>query len=176
MKKLFLAAIAAFTIAISAHAQSITATNAPSFIDSVIAYTTSSNTNYDFSTVKLDIETGYRQANGTGASSFAKLGYYVTPTIQLNAEIGYFGIGSPINSFEAGIGYALYQHYDIRITAELNGGYDDNVRAGVIEPGIEAKKMLSTHTYASIGLYLPYYVGKSFNTSPTFTTGVGATF
>lgn len=154
-------------------------TNTPTtgtFVDSLIAYGTTSNTNFNFDTVKLDIETGYRQAVGTGASSFTKFGYYVTPAIQLDASIGYFGIGSPINSFEAGIGYALYQYYDVRITANLDFGYDDNQRAAVIEPGIEAKKKLTKNTYASIGLYLPYFVGKPFNTSPTLTTGVGATF
>lgn len=176
MKKLMLTALAAFTIAITSHAQGIASTNAPNFVDSAIAYATSYNTNYTFDTVKLDIETGYRQANGTGASSFAKLGYYATPKIQLNAQIGYFGIGSPINSFEAGISFSVFQKYDVRVTAEVNGGYDDNIRAGVIEPGLEAKKKLSPNTYASIGLYLPYYVGKPFNTSPTFTSGVGATF
>ena len=154
-------------------------TNAPTtgtFVDSVIAYGTTSNTNFSFDTVKLDIETGYKQATGTGSASFTKFGYYVTPAIELDASIGYFGIGSPINSFEAGVGYALYQHYDVRITASLEGGYDGNARAGVVEPGFEAKKKLTNNTYASIGLYLPYFVGKTFNTNPTFETGVGATF
>ena len=128
-----------------------------------------------FDNVRIDLETGYKQATGTGSASFAKLGYYVTPKIQLNASIGYFGIGSPINSFEGGIGYAVYQNYDLRITVELDGGYDQNQRAGEIEPGIELKKKMSPNTYASLGLYLPYFVGKDFNTSPTFTTGVGFT-
>jgi hypothetical protein len=176
MKKL-LAALAASTLVMAGHAQvAITSTNAPTFIASAATYLTTQNTNFDFASYKLDLETGYRQANGTGASSFAKLAYYVTPAIQLNAQIGYFGIGSPINSFEGGIGYAIYQKYDVRVTAEINGGYDANVRSGVVEPGFEAKKKMTKNTYASIGLYLPYYVGKAFNTSPTFTTGVGATF
>jgi len=178
IKHLILAAAAAVSSALTSTAQTTNSalTTPVTFADSVIAYGTSYNTNYSFDAVKLDLETGYRQANGVGASSFAKLGYYVTPAIQLNAEIGYFGIGSPINAFEAGVGYAVFQKYDLRVTVEIDGGYDDNQRTGFVEPGLEVKKKLTTNTYASIGIYLPYYVGEQFNTSPTFTTGVGATF
>jgi len=175
MKKIAIIGLGALLLAsVSTQAQ-IVSTNAPSFVTSFTDYATQINTNYNYDNVTFDVETGYKQATGTGSASFAKFGYYATPKIQLNAEIGYFGIGSPINSFEAGIGYAVYQNYDLRVTAEINGGWDANERAGLVDPGLELKKKLSPNTYASLGMYLPYFVGKAFNTSPTFKTGVGCT-
>lgn len=173
--KNIIAALLLTGLAFTAKAQT-NAPTVPSFVNSVISYATSIDTNYTFAGVKLDIETGYKQATGVGSASFTKLGYYVTPAIELDASIGYFGIGSSINSFEGGVGYAIYQNYSVRVTANLEGGYDGTKNAGVVEPGFELKKKLTTNTYASVGISLPYFIGKTFNTSPTFTTGVGATF
>ena len=137
---------------------------------------TSFNTNYTFTNNVFDVETGYKQVTGVNAASFATFDYYVTGDFEASATIQYSGVGSAINAGEVGIGYAIVNHYDTRLTLDLFGGYD-NVRAsGEIEPKIEIKKKLSVNTFASVGMSLPVFFKGGFNSQPTFWAGLGFTY
>ena len=170
MKKLIAIAVLGLSVAV-AHAQGGT-----NFVQSVQYYFTSFNTNYSFAGEMLDGETGYKQVTGVNAASFATLNYHINDNIELSGSIQYSGVGSPINALEIGVGYALINYYDTRLTVDLYGGYDWYQEAGVVEPKLEVKKKLTTNTFASIGVSLPYYFSHSFNNNPTFWTGVGFTF
>jgi hypothetical protein len=172
--KLFIIISAILVMVITSKAQ--TATNVPSFFTSVEAYMTSFNTNYTFTNNIFDLETGYKQVTGANASSFATFDYYITQNFEASAEIQYSGVGSAINGGELGIGYAIVNHFDTRLTLDLYGGYDDIRASAMVEPKVEIKKKLSTNTFASIGISLPIFFSGGFNTDPTFWAGAGFTY
>jgi hypothetical protein len=180
MKKIIIIAViglAALLAGVTAQAQ--TSTNTPSvstFFTSAEDYLTSFNTNYTFSGVKIDFETGFKQVNGQPAASYASGNYYITANLEAGANITYFGAGSAINGGQASIGYALINHYDTRLTIDLGLGYDGISKTAVIEPRVEIKKKLSANYYASMGISLPIEFKQKFNSVPTFYTGVGFTY
>lgn len=171
--KNILAAMAALIITASA-AQAQTNT-VPGFFGSVQSYFTQFNTNYVWTGIMFDAETGYKQVTGVNAASFASINYHIGDSVEAVGNIQYSGVGSAINSAELGIGYAI-NHYDTRLTADLLGGYDNYQNSGVIEPKLEVKKKLTMNTYASVGISLPIYFSRQFNSNPTFWTGVGFSF
>lgn len=161
-------------VGISAKAQT-NVTTVPTFFGSVQAYFTSFNTNYLWTGVMFDAETGYKQVTGVNAASFADINYHIGDAFEAVGTIQYSGVGSAINGGEIGIGYAI-NHYDTRLTADLLGGYDLNRACGEIEPKLEVKKKLTTNTYASVGMSLPIFFNGGFNSQPTFWTGLGFSF
>ena len=151
-------------------------TNTPAtFFTSVQDYFTSFNTNYVWTGVMFDAETGYKQVTGVNAASFATVNYHIGDSVEAVGNIQYSGIGSAINGGEIGIGYAI-NHYDTRLTIDLLGGYDTGRGCGEVEPKLEAKKKLTVNTYASVGMSLPVFFKGGMNTQPTFWTGLGFSF
>lgn len=156
--------------------QAQSATNVPTFFTSVEAYMTSFNTNYTFTNNTFDLETGYKQVTGVNAASFATFDYYIAQNFEASAEIQYSGVGSAINGGELGVGYAIVNHYDTRLSLYLYGGYDDVRAEGFVESKVEIKKKLTKNTFASIGMSLPIFFKGGFNSEPTFWTGVGFSY
>ncbi|MDE2100810.1 MAG: hypothetical protein KGL39_26425 [Patescibacteria group bacterium] len=171
----FLAILAAVAAIFSCSAKAQTNTPA-TFFTSAESYLTSFNTNYTFDGVTLEMSTGYKQVTGINAASFVDAQYNFANGLNIDASIQFSGVGSPINAFQAGIGYNVIKHYDCEVNAVVLAGYDDVKSAGVYEPGLTLKKKLTPNTFAELGISLPIYSTGSFNRNPTFRVGTGFTF
>ncbi len=169
-----------------AHAQSAAAVNpSATFVNSVENYFTSLNTNFTFSGVKLEMSSGYKQVTGANAASELYAQYNLTDQMDVMGNLQFSGIGSAINAVEVGPGYALINHYDVKVQADLLIGWDSTKGdtsgqsgrgALVIEPRLALKKKLTLNTYAETAVSLPEYsIGKA-NTQPSFYIGVGFTY
>lgn len=148
-----------------------------SFLNSAEIYFTSFNTNYNFTNITMEVSTGYKQVTGVNAASFLDAQYDLANGVNFGASFQFSGVGSAVNTFEAGIGYNIIRHYDTAVDVRLMGGYDTVVKAGVIEPGLTLKKKMTPNTFSEIGVSLPIYLNNStFNNNPTFWVGAGFTF
>lgn len=159
-----------------AHAQTNQVATPQTFFTSAQAYLTSFNTNYSFTDITLEVSTGYKQVTGVNAASFLDAQYDFANGLNIGGSLQFSGVGSPINGFEAGLGYNLIRHYDASVNVQLLGGYDNVRKDGVIEPGVTLKKKLSPNTFAEIGASLPVFFSGGFNSQPTFRVGTGFTF
>jgi len=149
--------------------------NLPNFIQQVVTWGTSLNTNYNWTNVTLQIEDGYKQATGSGASDYLRV-QYDFGNFNAGVEGEFLGIGSQFTAGEAEFGYALFSSYDFKIEANLLVGYDRGVKAAEIEPEIKVTKLITANTYATAGFSLPWFSKGSFNSSGQFRIGAGFTF
>src|ERR1700676_4942798 len=90
------------------NADQATPPTVPTFFTSVQSYFTSFNTNYSWTNISFDAETGYKQVTGVNAASWAELNYHIGDSFEAVGVIQYSGVGSAINGGEIGIGYALH--------------------------------------------------------------------
>jgi hypothetical protein len=161
-------------------------TNIPSFFSSAETYFTSFDTNYSWTTITIEADTGIAQATGKGAVDKIDLGYDLGSSSQyrIGLEGEFLGVGSAVNGAEATFGYSLIQHYDLRVEIVLGGGYDGlaenaaskQVGSYEVEPGLELDKKLTANTYAKMEASFPvYFVGK-FDAVPRLFVGAGFTF
>jgi hypothetical protein len=161
---------------ISAGGAATAATNSvPNFINQVAVWGTSFNTNYSWSTVKVQIEDGYKQATGSGASDYLRV-QYDRNAFNVGLEGEFLGIGSQFTAVEGEIGYALVSKYDFKLEANLLAGYDRSFKSFEIEPEIKATKMLTVNTYATAGLSVPWFAKGTFDATPQIRVGAGFTF
>jgi hypothetical protein len=153
-------------------------TNAPvTFFTSAELYLTSFTTNGTWTNLTLEAATGYKQVTGVNASSILDLQYDIpNSAVTIPVSFQFSGVGSPINAAEAGIGYAAVRYMDTELEGDLLGGYDSTVNGGVIEPRIVLKKKMTANTFSEIGLSLPIYTTKKFNSNPSFLIEAGFTF
>lgn len=149
--------------------------NLPNFINQVAVWGTSFNTNYNWSTVKVQIEDGYKQATGSGASDYLRV-QYDRNAFNAGIEGEFLGVGSQFTAVEAEVGYALVSKYDFKLEANLLAGYDRDRKAFEVEPELKATKMLTGNTYATVGLSLPWFAKGTFDGTPQIRAGAGFTF
>lgn len=153
-----------------------TSTNSiPNFINQVAVWGTSFNTNYDWSAVKVQIEDGYKQATGSGASDYLRV-QYDKGAFNLGVEGEFLGIGSQFTAVEAEAGFALISKYDFKLEANVLAGYDRGIKSFEVEPEIKATKMLTVNTYATVGVSMPWLAKRTFDGTPQFRVGAGFTF
>ena len=96
--------------------------------------------------------------------------------MEAGASIGFEGVGSTIGTAQAIIGYAIFEHYDAKVSLDAEVGYSWYQRAGMIEPELVIEKKLTSNTFVRIGVSAPIYFRGAFNRSPSFETGLGFTF
>lgn len=156
-----------------------------SFLGSVQSYLTDINTNYTFTNVTLEASTGYKQVNGANAASEMYLQYNFGGGFDAMANFQFSGVGSAVNAAEAGVGYALINHFDTKVQADLLAGWDttkgavvkgSSQGAIVVEPRVALKKKLSLNTFAETAISLPVYTIGKLNTQPSIYIGVGFTY
>lgn len=167
-------ALGAICLAPAVKAQS---TNAPSqtIFNSIEYYFTSFNTNYTWTNVSFEVDSGYAQVTGVNAASKLNLQYDLG-NFNVGTSLQFSGVGSAVNAFEGQVGYAIIDHYDTKVDVDLRAGYDDTIRGGVIEPLLSLKKKLTPNTYAETALSFPVYTSGTFTRTPTIYVGVGFTF
>ena len=174
--KLFLLGLGGLcALAVSSPAQTNAPTSVPSFLATSQSWLTSFNTNYTFTGVTFEFSTGYKQQVGVNAASFATVQYDIN-RFNLGADFQFSGVGSAVNQAEAQIGYAIIDHFDTRLEADLGVGYNAISASAVIEPELILKKKLTENTFAETGLSLPQFTKGSLNTSPSFWVGAGFTY
>ena len=162
-------------LAIGFTAQAQTNTPAGNIFGTIESYLTSFNTNYTWSGVTLEFDTGYAQVTGVNAASKLNLQYDIG-NFDLGTSLQFSGVGSAFNAYEGQIGYAVLNHYDTKIDVVLRAGYDDTVQSAVVEPGITLKKKLTENTFAETAITMPIYFHQQFVKTPTFYIGVGFTY
>ena len=157
------------------HSNAPAAPTLPNFIQQVAGWGTSFNTNYSWTPVTLQIEDGYKQATGSGASDYLRVQYDLGK-FNVGVEGEFLGIGSQFTAGEFEAGYTLFSKYDFKIEANLLAGYDRGVKAAEIEPELKITKLITANTYATAGFSLPWFSKGAFNSSGQFRVGAGFTF
>lgn len=173
-----LAAAAALAFTLNLNAQSVDSpvTNSiPNFINQVAVWGTSFNTNYNWSNVRVQIEDGYKQANGSGAADYLRF-QYDRKAFNLGVEGEFLGVGSQFTAVEAEAGCALISKYDFKLEANLLAGYDRSLKSFEVEPELKATKMLTVNTYVTAGLSIPWFAKGAFDATPQIRAGAGFTF
>ena len=179
MKKLLsLLSIAALalTAATTSPAQTAPTNSIPNFITQVQTWATTVNTNYDWTNATLQVDSGYKQATGQGASSYLAVQYNFASAWNVGVEGQFYGIGSAFNSVELQAGYALFRNHDFKIEGNLLAGYDNTRSAFVAEPEIKAVKMMTVNTYTTAGFSMPFFSKGKFDAAGQFKIGVGFFF
>ncbi len=176
MKSLLLAVLMSLALDLTPAVQAQT-TNAPAqtIFNSIQSYFTAFNTNYTWTNVSFEVDSGYAQVTGVNAASKLNLQYDIG-NFNLGTSLQFSGVGSAVNAFEGQIGYAIINYYDTKVDVDLRAGYDDTIRGGVIEPLLSLKKKLTPNTYAETALSFPVYTSGTFTKTPTVYIGVGFTF
>ena len=175
MKKLLSITAVAAALLCANNLQAQTNGPAGTIFSSIEYYFTSFNTNYTWTNVTIEADSGYAQVTGVNASSKLNLQYDIG-NFDVGTSLQFSGIGSAVNAYEAQVGYAVVNYYDTKVDAFLRAGYDDTQRAAVIEPGISLKKKLTPNTYAETAITFPIYTAGTFTRTPTIYIGVGFTF
>lgn len=147
-----------------------------SFLTTAKDWITQVDTNFPFTGTTLEFSTGYKQQVGINAANYVNVQYDLGK-FNVGGDIQFSGFGSAVNQIEFQFGYALIEHYSVKLDADLRFGYSTVSDSGVIEPALVLKKKLSTNTYAEMGVSMPEFLNqKSFNTSPSFILGAGFTY
>lgn len=172
--KTIIAIIAAAVLSISAQAQTNVITP-QTFFQTTESYLTSFNTNYTFVGNAIEVSTGYKQVTGVNAASVLDAQYDIA-RFNIGGSMQFSGVGSPVNALEIGGGYALIEHYDVKLDADLLGGYDWVKKAMVVEPELSISKKMTPNTFTRLAISMPVYSKGSFNRSPSFRVEVGFTY
>lgn len=139
-------------------------------------YFTSFNPSYSWTNVSWEFDTGYKQVVGQPAANAINLQYDFANRLEVAISAEFDSIGSPVNSVEPEIGYAVWRYEDTEVDATIGLGYDFNLRAFKADPNLTLKKKLSENTYSFLRIGFPYYAGSAFSRNPEFEIGVGGTF
>lgn len=148
----------------------------PSFFASAENYFTSFNTNYTWTHLTLEAATGYKQVTGVNAASTLDVQRDFSGRWDVGLAAQFSGVGSPVNALQAQVGYALVEHFDTKLEADLRAGYDWTRSAAVAEPVLFIGKKLTPNTFLKTGVSLPIYSRGRFNRTPTFYLETGFTF
>lgn len=162
----------------TAKAQISTNTPLAGYPDIVLGYFTSVNTNLSWTNNTISIATGYKQVTGQPAASTLDLAYYFGSNSRWNigADLGYDGVGSSFNAYEAQIGYELVQYYDAILEVDLRAGYDDADHVGIVEPVLMGKKKFVNNAFAETGIGVPIKFEGESKTEVEFFVEAGWTF
>jgi hypothetical protein len=149
--------------------------NVPNFFNDAYTWGTSFNTNYSWTPIKIQIEDGYKQATGSGASDYLRIQYDIGK-FNVGIEGEFLGYGSQFTAVELEFGYTLFSKYDFKIESNLLAGYDRGMRAAEIEPELKMTKLITANTYMTAGYSMPWFSKGTFNSSGQFRVGAGFTF
>ena len=175
MKKTILTIVILISVLVGIQAQTNPPSDLPTFAQSTEKYFTTINTNFSFANTKLEISIGADYMAGVNWANYVKSQYDLR-SFDIEANFRNIGIGGKIQSVEAGFGYALINHFDTKVTAWVDGGYDMDRRCGVVEPGATLKKKSTLNTYFETGISWPFYFRGVKNQYPNIRLGTGFTF
>ncbi len=150
------------------------ATPEQTFFQSVGGYLSSINYTNTFTNNVLEVSTG---AGETGPI----LGNYVkaqhdAKRWDVSATVRNAGIAGVIESAEAGGGFKVIEAGDTALTVAVEGGWDWNKHAGLVEPQLVLRKKATKNTFFETGLSLPEWTTGAANKTPGFFIGTGFTY
>jgi hypothetical protein len=155
---------------------SLGSTIAPAnFFGTVQSYLTSVDTNFDWTSNRLEIAAGADYLDGLQWADYVS-GQYDFGRWDLESKIRNIGIAGAVESVEGGGGYTLIQDYSLKLQGSLLVGYDFNRSAALIEPQAVIKKKSTRNTYLELGVGMPLWLQKSFNDRPNLFIGAGFTY
>jgi hypothetical protein len=168
--------VLALLIGIEANAQ----TNAPispeNFFQTAANYFTSANTNYTWTGNTLEVAAGADYMSSVNWANYldaqCDLGRFGIEAKMRNA-----GIAGTVDSVEAGVGYTLISYYSVKLEAGIDGGYDLNRNAALIEPKLTLRDKLTPNTFLGLAISLPVWTnGRPLNTVPDIGIETGFTY
>jgi hypothetical protein len=163
-------------IGVLALALTITAQAQSNILDTAKGYFTSFNPAYCWTNVTLEFDTGYKQVVGQPAANAVNIQYDFANRLEAAISFEFDSIGSPVNSVEPEIGYAVFRYEDTEVDTSVGFGWDFNYHAFKADPNVTLKKKLTDNTYSFLRMGFPYYAGSTFSRNPEFELGVGGTF
>lgn len=191
MKKLtsIILAIAALGLC-NVNAQTTTAPATPTTPADVISgigdYFSSVNTNLSWDATPFSLWTGVNYQSGVNTSAEIGASYDLwKPTASATATtklaiapevtLRNAGIAGTIVSGQGGIGLSI-EHYDLKLTGYLDGGYYLPANSPMFEIGGRVLKKITISTHAGVGLSFDHYFKQGNQNTPTVTTFVGWDF
>jgi hypothetical protein len=172
--------LALVTLNLAAHAQTNQTSSSSSppqnFFQTAEDYFTSANTNYTWTGNTLEIAAGADYMSSVNWANYLDAQYDLGK-FDLDAKMRNAGIAGTVDSAEAGIGYTLISYYSIKLEAGLDGGYDLDRNAALIEPKLTLRDKLTANTFLGLTLSLPVWVnGKPVNNVPDIGIETGFTY
>lgn len=175
----FLAAIGLLYLLTSdftAHAQTNTATPPQSFFETAKDYLTSANTNYTWTSNTLEMAVGADYMSSVNWANYVDAQYDIGRFV-IEAKMRNAGIAGTVDSAEGGVGYALIEYYSVKLEAGVDGGYDLERNAALIEPKLTLRDKLTPNTFLGVAISLPIWAsGKPINTVPDIGIETGFTY
>jgi hypothetical protein len=161
---------------LSVHAQTNTPPSPQNFFQTAEGYFTSANTNYTWTSNTLEVAAGADYMSSVNWASHLDAQY----------DLGKFGIGvkmrnagiaGTVVSTEANIDYTIISYYSIKLAAGIEGGYDLDRNAALIEPRLVLRDKLTPNTFLGISLSLPIWAnGRPMNSVPDIGIETGFTY
>ena len=152
------------------------------FFQTIGGYLTTINTNYSFTSNTFEVSIGAGQS-GSILANYVKAQFDLgglAPAAgarwDVSTTIRNAGIAGVIQSAELGGGCKVIACGDTAVTVAVEGGWDWNRAAGLIEPQILARKKATRNTFFETGISLPEWTRGAFNKTPAFFVGTGFTY
>ncbi len=173
-----------------ARAQTNSPTSPQNFFQSVEQYFTSANTNYNWAGNTFEIAAGADYMSSVNWANYLDLQYDLGSTLSsqnsqpacldrfaLEAKIRNAGVAGTVVSAEAGLQCTLISYYSVKLQAGVDGGYDLERNAAIIEPKLTLRDKLTPNTFAGVCLSLPIWAGgQPVNNVPDIGVEAGFTY
>lgn len=169
-------------------------TNSPTlpqnFFQSVEQYLASANTNYTWAGNTFEIAAGADYMSSVNWANYLDAQYDFRSTLNsqnsqpafldrlaLEAKIRNAGVAGTVVSAEAGLQCTLISYYSVKLEAGVDGGYDLERNAAMIEPKLTLRDKLTPNTFAGVCLSLPIWAGgRPVNNVPDIGVEAGFTY
>lgn len=147
----------------------------PNFLADTYKWVTAVNTNYDWTNVQYQAESGYKNTTSGAPAAFVgatrNFGAF-----EMGAEFQILANSATVQQAELRLGWQIYKNHDVKISAALLAGYDMNNSSAIIEPELRVTKLLTVNTYTFFSYSLPWETVGKFNSPGQLRTGFGIGF
>ena len=155
-------------------------TNVPvspqNFFQTAASYFTSANTNYSWAGNTLEVAAGADYMSSVNWANYLDAQYDLG-RFGIEAKMRNADIAGTVDSVEAGVGYTLISYYSVKLEAGVDGGYDLNRNAALIEPKLTLRDKLTPNTFLGLAISLPVWTnGRPLNTVPDIGIETGFTY
>ena len=146
------------------------------FFQTAANYFTSASTNYTWTGNTLEVAAGADYMSSVNWANYLDAQYDLG-RFALEAKMRNAGIAGTVDSTEAGIGYTLISYYSVKLEAGVDGGYDLNRNAALIEPKLTLRDKLTANTFLGLSISLPIWAnGQPMNSVPDIGIETGFTY
>lgn len=173
MKKLILS-ITLMAALVSVSKAQIGTTN--SFILTLGSWVTSNPTNSIFSTNDtLELSSGILNNNNQNMEMYVDARVNPVGNFAVGGRFYNDSVLGTITGVGGYVGYGIVNN-SIRITPEVEAGYDTSIKSGYVAPTLMAEKAMTSNTYTQIGINVKMLFHGTQNLVPGVFAGAGFTF